>query len=606
MRLLGVPAGYRHPRWGLGAPPAARPLTRADELEARAAAAPDEAARTAALIDLVLWCADAEPSRAVVLGPEVVRQAEQSGDAVLHSRARYADAVARLFGMKDLAEPYHELLSLGRRFTAFGLPADATWCEHMAGVALEYLGDPGGATIRLERALTTFRRLGHLGGEARCLNTIGVGESVLGRYAHAMARYRRAADLAQLAGCPGTHTLARMNGAEAATDLGLVALGEGKPEVARALLTQADTEYQALEQLVAELGHRYLQPMVCAYRASTLLHLGRHADALAACERALRFGAVSESPEAQASARRYAGEVHLALGAPERARTLLLDALAAYEQWGLHYETVRVLRGLVQANEELGDIGPAYALHKRLLAAELALRDGNAQRENEVIAARLEAARFAETTMSSERQRSADGAPSAERLRSAELVKQNSRLEAERRTLERLAHTDSLTGLANRRHFDAQLSRLAVRAELTRRGLGLVLVDIDRFKAVNDLLSHLTGDALLRRVATVVGRHCRTGDLAARIGGEEFALLLPGCTIASARALAERVRVAVETLVLDDLAPRLRVTVSAGVAVVGPGESVTGLQAAADAALYAAKRGGRNQVRTAPEAPAAS
>ncbi len=560
MRLLGLPAGYRHPGWGLGAPPAAHPVTRADELEARVAAAPDQSARSTALIHLVLWCADADPARALVVGPEAVRQAELSGNAVLLNRARYADTVARLFGMKDLVEPYHELLGLGRRFETFGLPADAAWCEHMAGVALEYLGDPGGATIRVERALAVFRRLANLAGEARCLNTLGFGETMLGRYADALARYRRAADLAKVAGCPGTHALARMNGAEAASDLGQAALAEGKPGVAKALFEQADAEYGALEELLERLGHRYLQPLVPAYRASTLRHLGRHEEALAACDRALRFGAVSESPEAQASARCYAGEVHLALGAPERARGLLAAALVSYEQWGLHLETVRVLRGLVAAHEALGDIPAAYAMQKRLLAAELMLRDGNAQRENEVAAARIEAARQPEHR-------------TVDRLRSAELLKQNNRLEAENRALERLAHTDALTGLANRRHFDAQLSRLAVRAELGRRSLALVVVDIDHFKKVNDRFNHVTGDTLLGRVAAVVGRHCEAGELAARVGGEEFALILPGATGPAAVAVAERLRIAVETMVLDDIAVGLRVTVSAGVAVVGPGES---------------------------------
>jgi len=586
--LLGPPAGYRHPRWGLGAPPDGRRLTRAAELEQEAAAASDPAESAAIMIRLVLWCADAEPSRAVVLGPQTIRQAEHLGDPALLARARYADAVARIFGLKDLIGPYRELRELGRRFDAFGLPADAAWCELMAGVALEYLGDPGGATVRLERALAEFRRIGHQGGEARCLNTLGYGESMLGRLPEALARFRRAAELAQAAGCPGTYTLARMNGAEAASELGRIAAAEGRPEEARVLFGQADAEYLYLEGLLERLGHRHLQPLAPAYRASTLLQLGRHDDALEACDRALRFAAASDSQEAQASARCYAGEVHLALGAPQRARELLVDALAAYERWGLHNETARVLRGLVQANEAVGDIAQAYAVHKRLLATELALRDANAQRENEVIAARLEAARRAEDD-------------TGEQLRPAELVKRNDQLEAERRALERLAHTDPLTGLANRRHFDAQLSRLAVRAELSRRRLGLVLLDIDRFKDVNDRLSHLTGDTLLCRVAALLAGFGQDGALAARVGGEEFALLLPDTTSAKAAEVAEQVRAAVEALRLDDIEPGLRVTLSAGVAVAGAGEYADGLQAAADGALYRAKRNGRNQVRTASQ-----
>jgi diguanylate cyclase (GGDEF)-like protein len=586
--LLGVPAGYRHPRWGLGAPPSALPVTRTAYLEQQVEVAADPAARVAALVRLVLWCADAEPARAVVFAPPAIEAAERLGDPVLLSRARYADAVARIFGMKDLVGPYHRLRELGRRFDTLGLPADAAWCEHMAGVALEYLGDPGGATVRVERALAVFRRLGHLHGEARCLNTLGFGETVLGRYPEALERFRRSVELARVAGCAGTYALARMNGAEVASDLGRIAAGEGRTEAARALFEQADAEYAGLEGLVERLGHRHLQPLVPAYRASTLHQLGRHAEALDACHRAVRFAAVAHSPEAQASAHCYAGEVHLALGEPERARELLVSALGSYEHWGLHFETARVLRALVHANEELGRIPEAYALHKRLLAAELALRDSNGQRENEVIAARLEADRRAE----GER---------GDRLHPAELLRQNDRLEAERRALERLAHTDPLTGLANRRHYDAQLSRLVVRAELSGRGLGLVLVDIDRFKDVNDRLSHLTGDTLLCRVAEVVGRYAEGRALAARVGGEEFALLLPGTAVGQAVAVAEELRGEVEKLPLDDLEIGLRVTLSAGVAVIGAGEPAGTLQAAADAALYAAKRQGRNRVCAAPE-----
>ncbi len=544
MRLLGSPAGYSQPRWGHGPAPG----TLADQLEARVVAAPDAESRVKGLIQLALWCADADPGRAVGFGAEAVEKSESLDDVVLRTRARYANAVARLFGAKDAAGPYRELRELCRQFETFGLPADVAWCDLMAGVALEYLGDPGGATVRFERALGVFRRLGDLAGEARCLNSIACGESVLGHYADALARFRRAASLAEIAHAPGTYALARMNGAETASDLGRAELEEGKPDVARALFERADAEYVELEQEVARLGHRHLEALVPAYRASTLRHLGRHAEALGACERALESAAVSSSMEARASSRCYAGEVHLALGEPERARSLLVEALTSYEQWGLHYETARVLRGLVQANEDIGDIDTAYAMHKRLLTAELALRDGNAQRENEVVAARLEADRLAEGQRQTGNR--------AHQLRSAELLRQNDRLEAERRALERLAHTDALTGLANRRHFDAQLSRLAVRAELTGRGLALVLADIDRFKQINDVHSHLTGDALLRRVAGVVADHCGPTDLVARVGGEEFALLLPGATVPAAIAVAERLRLAIEALVLDDLAPR--------------------------------------------------
>jgi diguanylate cyclase (GGDEF)-like protein len=127
--------------------------------------------------------------------------------------------------------------------------------------------------------------------------------------------------------------------------------------------------------------------------------------------------------------------------------------------------------------------------------------------------------------------------------------------------------------------------------------VSLVLVDIDHFKRVNDRHSHLVGDAVLRALATEIGRHCRVSDLAARIGGEEFVVLLPNTGFREACTVAERVRASIAALNLTRLAPSLRITVSAGVAGSSPGCHADALLAAADEALYAAKRGGRNRVR---------
>jgi diguanylate cyclase (GGDEF)-like protein len=166
--------------------------------------------------------------------------------------------------------------------------------------------------------------------------------------------------------------------------------------------------------------------------------------------------------------------------------------------------------------------------------------------------------------------------------------------------MERLAHTDPLTGLANRRHFDAQLARLLVRAELTGDEASLVLIDVDHFKRVNDQHSHVAGDTVLRLVAAEIARHSRVSDLAARIGGEEFAVLLPRTGIAEACAVAERLRASVAALELGQVAPGLQLTVSAGVAGSRHNGDAEALLAAADSGLYRAKRSGRNKVCAEP------
>ncbi|WP_459077412.1 GGDEF domain-containing protein [Kineococcus auxinigenes] len=176
------------------------------------------------------------------------------------------------------------------------------------------------------------------------------------------------------------------------------------------------------------------------------------------------------------------------------------------------------------------------------------------------------------------------------------------------------AGQDGLTGLSTRRAFDDALAR-----HLRQGSVGaLVLVDVDRFKEVNDEHGHAAGDAVLRTVAGELRAVCRPGDVVARLGGDELAALLvhadprppagPGTTCPLALAAAERFRAAVAGLRVPtpDGSPGPRLSVSVGVAGGGlPGETPEHLLARADAALYAAKRGGRNRVVAGSAPPAA-
>jgi diguanylate cyclase (GGDEF)-like protein len=158
-----------------------------------------------------------------------------------------------------------------------------------------------------------------------------------------------------------------------------------------------------------------------------------------------------------------------------------------------------------------------------------------------------------------------------------------------------LATTDGLTGIANRASFDQILVAELSRAARQRDDVSLLLVDIDHFKALNDRHGHQAGDHVLRLVATTLAAACREFDTAARYGGEEFAVLLPATSTDDAVEVAERLRAAIESMPAG-----LQVTVSAGVATFPfDGTGPDGLVAAADEALYAAKRGGRNRVTAA-------
>jgi diguanylate cyclase (GGDEF)-like protein/PAS domain S-box-containing protein len=167
-----------------------------------------------------------------------------------------------------------------------------------------------------------------------------------------------------------------------------------------------------------------------------------------------------------------------------------------------------------------------------------------------------------------------------------------------REQLRQQASSDPLTGLANRRQFTALAETELARARRHGDDTALLLIDIDHFKAVNDRFGHPQGDAVLCRVGELLRDSVRAGDCAARVGGEEFAVLLPRTQLMSACLLAERLRTGIATN-----GPMLRngecVTVSVGLACCGSGAlTLEQLYAAADALLYRAKQNGRNRVET--------
>jgi diguanylate cyclase (GGDEF)-like protein len=171
------------------------------------------------------------------------------------------------------------------------------------------------------------------------------------------------------------------------------------------------------------------------------------------------------------------------------------------------------------------------------------------------------------------------------------------------RMVERQARVDGLTGLANRRHCEDQLAAELARLERFGGQLALVLADLDNFKDVNDRFGHATGDVVLREFAQTLESGIRDVDLAGRWGGEEFVLILPGTDLAGAARVAERIRTArAERIVLTAEGEPIRVTASFGVAVFPEAASAEELLAAADGALYQAKRGGKNRVAAAHEA----
>ena len=162
--------------------------------------------------------------------------------------------------------------------------------------------------------------------------------------------------------------------------------------------------------------------------------------------------------------------------------------------------------------------------------------------------------------------------------------------------LETAAFTDALTGMHNRRFFDEALTQYLAEFERIEKPVGLVLIDLDHFKAINDTHGHDIGDEVLRSVAYCLFEHTRFHDVVARIGGEEFAVIAPNLAQHDLHRFAEKLRSELSKLAIVIGEANLAITASIGAAVARPGDSVSAFIKRADVNLYQAKQSGRNRV----------
>lgn len=174
--------------------------------------------------------------------------------------------------------------------------------------------------------------------------------------------------------------------------------------------------------------------------------------------------------------------------------------------------------------------------------------------------------------------------------------KERERAAARASQLENLAMKDPLTGIYNRRYFDEALAAYLAEFSKTKAQFGLLLLDIDFFKAINDEHGHDAGDVVLQEVALAISGLAREHDIVARIGGEEFAVIAPYALKEDLEAIGERYRSTIEKLKLDTGSAKLKLTISVGMASSADALTPADLYKAADKRLYEAKRGGRNRV----------
>ncbi len=431
------------------------------------------------------------------------------------------------------------------------------------------------ASVHLDHATRHFEEAGDQAGQARCDNVraaiymrIDEFEDAESCYLRALDYYRKAGEaervavvLTNLAGL-----LRYMNRHEEA-----VAFGREAVELAQSTLLRA-TAVGNLAFAMAETGD-----------LDEALHMARETEE-----------AISEvgDPGYSIMFRRAVATILTKKGEPAEARDLLLAALSESEEKG-YQSSVRDSHGLLaDAYRELGDFENAYRHLRSYHELVLAESQKKAASQLEVHRSRLElesVRRQAEHERASRREL-------AESL--AELSGMHERLSTRAVELEWRSYRDSLTELANRRYFDDRLGSFTKHSLETGEDLSIVLIDLDRFKGVNDTYGHGIGDEVLRATARILESGIRRSDLAARMGGEEFAILLssdihPG----DLHAMADKLRRTFAGYDWNSVAPGLKVTVSIGTASLREvGGNPMKLLELADQRLYAAKRAGRNTV----------
>jgi diguanylate cyclase (GGDEF)-like protein len=315
-----------------------------------------------------------------------------------------------------------------------------------------------------------------------------------------------------------------------------------------------------------------------------------HASAVKHFERALRVLGPVASVERLTNVRLDLAESRLRIGLtnPETVKLLeraLNDSIAGGTK--LFASTAHQL--LADCHERNADPQRALDHMKRLRCLEQELSDERAEQRFQALSVKFGLEQAQEQASSERSQRQEIERVHLENLRLLEQLREQAL------QLEQLAMRDALTGLFNRRAMDAHLNREFARSKRMKKPLCLAVIDIDHFKTINDRFSHAIGDEVLRVLASIFMAHARASDQVARIGGEEFVIVMAETSLEAARVACERVRLAIKDFAWETLQPGLRVTASVGIgdqATQSPNEML----AEADRRLYQAKHAGRNQV----------
>jgi diguanylate cyclase (GGDEF)-like protein len=278
------------------------------------------------------------------------------------------------------------------------------------------------------------------------------------------------------------------------------------------------------------------------------------------------------------------------MGHYELARMQLEEGLALASRTGIDREIFKTHKMLADLHKQFGNFERALNHHEQFHQVRARVFDEMGRLKLARLADQLELERI-------QRERETSQLRNVELARVlSEVQRLNEELTEKAKAFEYLSNQDTLTGLYNRRFLYARMNEEIGRVDRHGSRLAVVLYDVDHFKLVNDQHSHTLGDDVLRTIAKVVTQALRHTDVHVRYGGEEFAVMMPETSLEQAEVVAEKLRELVSSFEWHQIAPKLSLSISAGVVALRDGESMADILRRVDAKLYEAKRGGRNRV----------
>jgi diguanylate cyclase (GGDEF)-like protein len=550
-------------------------------LEAAVAEAGAPVARVRALDALATELArTGQAKRALILAEEARSIAEGLQDSELLARALHTLGRCHFY-VTDFVMALELLLEATRMYRSRGDAAGAATTLAGVGLCQHRLNAQEDAVASLLSAGESARELGLAALEINIYNSLASVELTAGRPGEAERYLVKGIELATaqdnknlLTKLVHNQTLVAQKRGEQAADRD-AALREYSAGLA---LSQ-----QALS-LARELGNRYDEAHSLGQSGTMYRLLGKAEEAFASLSAALALGRDLDETRVQAEALLELGRLHIGRDGAE-ARRYFNEAIALAGLTDARHLLADACSELSAQFEREGDLKASLAAYKRY----------HAEREAEFTTTREHAARAAHLWLDFQH---AARQATQYREQAALLAEDKQVLAKQAEALTEASEHDPLTSLLNRRGLDARVGVLIAASDRNDVPLTVALIDIDNFKTINDSFSHMVGDMVLKRVAAIIGEHCRANDLPVRYGGDEFLLVLAGADRDGSARVLRRLKDAVDACRWSSDADggALLVTLSIGAATRVPGASIATTIADADQALYTAKSGGRNRI----------